>query len=183
MDNNNNNNTETLVIFFANRAEMLSLIDRKAAPGDIKAHRWVKPRNFSRVRTSQDQGVHFRAALTSQGIMTIADLDGTFAGPCAVIFGQSTPLHREDAIQKIRAHQKNQREIAERCAAADFGWRVRDGEFQLENWRVAPNKKAGVITSWTAIHNGQNFVSGDNAAQLCLWVESMIISDPARAAK
>ena len=179
----NKNNETTTVIFFAGREEMLSHIDSKAAPDDLKAARWVKPRTFTRNRTSQDNGVHFRSALTSQGIMTIADLDGTFTGPCCVIFGQATPLHREDAIQKIRAHQKNQREIAERCAAANLQWSVRDGEFRLENWRVAPNKKDGNVTGWTAIHNGQNFVSSDNAAHVCLWVESMVISDPDRAAK
>ena len=71
------------------------------------AERWVKPGNFTARRDpeSRAHGIRFRSALISKGIITIADLDAKFTGPCAVIFGECTPRSRAEAIAKIRAYQ------------------------------------------------------------------------------
>ena len=103
-----NNNETTKIKFFSNRAEMVEYIDSEAAADDLPAERWVKPRNFTSRRDpeTRDHGIKFRSALYTKGIITIADLDGKFAGPCAVILGECTPRSRIAAIDKIRAYQR-----------------------------------------------------------------------------
>ena len=103
-----NQNETTEVLFFPKREDLLSHIDRRAEENDLPADRWIKPGNFTAWRDPETraQGIKFRSALFSKGIITIADLDGKFTGPCAVIIGKCTPQSRAVAVAKIREHQR-----------------------------------------------------------------------------